>query len=183
MTQESIKPSPQKVKAIENFLLSTNLKQLHHFWGVVNYYRHFIPNCAKTLHLLNALLSLGKSNKRPINWTIKIQKLFATIKFKISSLTLLSYPVPDAITTIFVDTSETSRGAVLQKKHGDAWKLLAFFSQTFLQSQRSYLTFDCELLAIYLAICYFCYFVDGQQFIVCINHALFIHPSPRQLRH
>ena len=187
VTQEAITPLPQKVEAIENFLPPTNLKQLRRFLGVVNYYRRFIPNCADTLRPLNALLSPGKPNKRPINWTTETQEAFATIKSEL----LLSYPIPDAVTAIFVDASETGCGAVLQQKHGDAWKPLAFFSQTFSQTQRSYSTFDRELLAIYLAIRHFRYFVDGRQFIVYTDHAplchaLFIrsrHSSPRQLRH
>ena len=191
VTQEGIKPLPQKVEVIENFLPSTNLKQLRRFLGMVNYYRRFIRNCADTLRLLNAVLSPSKPNKRPIDWTTETQKAFATIKFQLSASTLLSYPIPDAVTAIFVDASETGYRAVLQQKHGDAWKPLAFFSQTFSQTQRSYSTFDRELLAIYLAIGHFHYFVDGRQFIVYTDHAplchaLFTrsrHSSPRQLRH
>ena len=85
-------------------------------------------------------------------------------------------PIPDAVTAIFVDASETNCGAVLQQKHGDAWKPLAFFSQTFSQTQRSYSTFDRELLAIYLAIRPFRYFVDGRQFIVYANHGPYATP-------
>ena len=191
VTQEGIKPLPQKVEVIENFLPPTNLKQLRRFLGMVNYYRRFIPNCADTLRPLNALLSPGKPNKKTIDWTTETQKAFATIKSQLSASTLLSYPIPDAVTAIFVDASETGCGAVLQQKHGDAWKPLAFFSQTFSQAQRSYSTFDRELLAIYLAIRHFRYFVDGRQFIVYTDHAplchaLFTrsrHSSPRQLRH
>ena len=162
------------------------IKQLRRFLGMVNYYRRFIPNCTDTLRPLNALLSPGKPNKRPIDWTTETQKAFATIKSQLSASTLLSYPIPDAVTAIFVDASETGCGVVLQQKHGDAWKPLAFFSQTFSQTQRSYLTFDRELLAIYFAIRHFRYFVDGRQFIVYTDHALFTrsrHSSPRQLRH
>ena len=183
VTQEGIKPLPQKVEAIENFLLPTNLKQLRRFLGMVNYYRRFIPNCADTLRPLNALLSPGKPNERPIDWTTETQQAFATIKSQLSASTLLSYPVPDAVTAIFVDASKTGRGAVLQQKHGDAWKPLAFFSQTFSQAQRSYSTFDRELLAIYLAIRHFRYFVDGRQFIVYTDHASLCHALFTRSRH
>ena len=198
VTQESIKPLPQKVEEIENFLPPTNLKQLRlkqlnlkQFLGMVNYYRRFIPNGADALRPLNALLSPGKPNKRPIDWTTETQRVFATIKSQRSASILLSYPIPDATTAIFIDASETGCGAVLQQKHGDTWRPLAFFSQIFSQTQRSYLTFGRELLAIYLAIRHFRNFVDGRQFIVYTDHAslchaLFTrsrHSSPRQLRH
>ena len=172
VTQEGIKPLPQKVEGIENFLPSTNSKQLRRFWGMVNYYRRFIPNCAGTLRPLNALLPLGKFNKRPIDWTTETHIVFATIKSKLSASTLLSCPIPDAVTVIFTDANETVCAAVLQQKHADAWKPLAFFSQTFSQIKRSYLTFDRQLLAIYLAIRHFRYFADGRQFIVYTDHAL-----------
>ena len=158
---------------------------------MVNYYRRFIPNYGDTLRPLNALLSPGKPNKRPINWTTETQKAFATTKSQLNASTSLSYPIPNAISAMFVDASKTGCGAVLQQKHGDAWKPLAFFSQTFSQTQRSYLTFDRELLAIYLAIRHFRCFVDSQQFIVYTDHApmchaLFTrsrHSSSPQLRH
>ena len=79
VTQEGIKPLPQKVEAIENFLPPTNLKQLRRFLGMVNYYGCFIPNCADILRQLNALLSPGKPNKKPIDWKAETQKAFATI--------------------------------------------------------------------------------------------------------
>ena len=88
VTQEGIKPLPQKVEAIENFLPPTNLKQLRRFLGMVNYYRRFIPNCADTLRPLNALLSPGKPNKKTIDWTTETQKAFATIKSQLSASTL-----------------------------------------------------------------------------------------------
>ena len=153
---------------------------------MINYYHHFIPNCTYTLCPLNALLSPGKPNKRLIDWTTETQKAFATIKSQLNASTLLSYLIPNAITAIFVDVSETGCGAVLLQKHSDAWKPLAFFSQTFSQTQCSYLTFACELLAIYLAICHYCYFADGWQFIAYTDHAVFTrsrYSSPRQLRH
>ena len=120
VTQEGIKPLLQKVEAIENFLPPTNLKKLSRFLGMFNYYRHFIPNCADTLRLLNVLLSPSKPNKRSIDWTTETQQAFATIKSQLSASILLSYSVPDATTAVFVDVSETGCGAVLQQKHGNA---------------------------------------------------------------
>ena len=65
-------------------------------------------------------------------------------------------------------------------------KTAGIFSQTFSQTQCSYSTF--ELLAIYLAISHFRYYVDGRQFIVYTDYTppcstRSRHSSLRQLRH
>ena len=55
-------------------------------------------------------------------------------------------------------------GAVLQQLAIDAWKPLAFFSKSFQAAEKKYSAFDRELLALYLVIRYFCYFLEGREF-------------------
>ena len=81
----------------------------------------------------------------------------------------------------------------LQQKTDKAenWTPLTFFSHSFNSTQSRYSTFDRELLAIYLAIKHFRYFVEGRTFAVFTDHAplckaLFSRSQnslPRQQRH
>ena len=101
------------------------------------------------------------------------------------------YPTPNAETALFVDASSTGCGAVLQQRVQNIWKPLSFFSHLFSSTQQRYATFDRELLAIYLAVRHFRYFVEGRKFAIFTDHApictaLFTrsqHSSPRQQRH
>ena len=68
------------------------------------------------------------------------------------------------------DASDTAVGAVLQQKIDDEWKPIAFFSRRMKPAETRYSTFDCKLLAMYLAIKHFQHFVEGRQFHVLTDH-------------
>ena len=97
----------------------------------------------------------------------------------------------DAPTTIMVDASDTAVGAVLQQQQGDTLVPLCFFSKKLQPAETRYSTFDRELLAAYLAVKHFRYFIEGRQFTLLTDHKPIVHalqtPSanstPRQTRH
>ena len=46
ISAEGIKPDPQKVKAIKDWYMPSNVKE-QSFFGSVNYLSHFVPQCFK----------------------------------------------------------------------------------------------------------------------------------------
>ena len=102
---------------------------------------------------------------------------------------LLFYPKPDAPTNIMTDASNTAVGAVLQQQINDTWTPIAFFSRTLKPVETRYSTFDCELLAVYLAIKHFRHFTERRQFHISTDHKPVIYAlnsnsdkyTPRQL--
>jgi hypothetical protein len=50
-------PTAENAAAIEACPAPQDIKQLQHFLDMVNFYHHFLPNCAKVLHPLTDLLS------------------------------------------------------------------------------------------------------------------------------
>ena len=81
-------------------------------------------------------------------------------------------------------------GASLDQLVDGEWRLLAFFCRKLLHAELKYSTFDRELLAIYLSIKHFCYFLEGRQFAVYTDHLPLTTAitsaadcSPRQARH
>ena len=89
------------------------------------------------------------------------------------------------------DASEYAVGAVLQQYIDGEWRPIALFSRKQHPPETRYSTFDRELLAVYLAIRHFQYFVKGREFFVLSDHkplsyALAFHSNqytPRQTRH
>ncbi len=61
-------------------------------------------------------------------------------------------------------------GVVLEQQIDGAWQPLAFFSQQFRKLERKYSTFDRELLAIYLSIRHFRYYLEGRAFTIFTDH-------------
>ena len=52
----------------------------------------------------------------------------------------------------------------------DTWQPLAFFSKSLRPAERTHSTFDRGLLALYLALRHFRYFLEGRQFTAYTDH-------------
>ena len=190
VNSRGVRPLDDKVSAIREFPQPSTQRKLREFMGLVNFYHRFIPHCAHTLQPLNDLLSKAHSNKQALQWNDQATQAFTNIKQAIADASLLVHPHPDAATHIMVDASDTAVGAVLQQKIDHQWQPLAFFSKKLTSTETKYSTFDRELLAIYLSIKHFQYFIEGRDFYVLTDHkplTFALHSnhnhSPRQLRH
>lgn len=67
---------------------------------------------------------------------------------------------------LFTDASDYAMGAALQQRTSRGWAPLAFYSKKLSAAQWKCSAFDRELLAIYKAIGYFRYTLEGRKFIV-----------------
>ena len=68
------------------------------------------------------------------------------------------------------DASDIAVGAVLQQYIDGTWHLVSFFSKKMKPAETRYNTFDCELLAINLAIQHFRHFLEGREFHVFTDY-------------
>src|SRR5678815_2640985 len=161
---------------------------------MVNFYHRFIPSAADILRPLNALLKpsrKGSSASTSIDWTDEARLAFSTIKEALASSVLLVFPSPTAPTRIHTDASDHAVGAVLQQYLEGEWRPLAFFSRKLQPPEVRYSAFGRKLLAIYLAIKHFRYFIDGREFHILTDHlpityairASTVKQSPRKARH
>ena len=186
-----IRPLEDKVQAIQNFPQPTTQRKLREFLGMVNFYRRFVPNCATILHPLNTLLSKTNSNAKTLVWCDAAITAFQQAKDALAEATLLVHPKSEAPTRIMTDASNVAVGAVLEQYVNDQWSPISYFSKALKPAEIKYSTFDRELLAIYLAIKHFRYFVEGRHFHVSTDHKPLIYAlpgrpdkySPRQVRH
>ena len=191
ITPQGILPLPEKVQAIADFERPTFIKTLRTYCGMIQYYNRFLPNIAQIMAPLNEILS-GKPRKNAqINWTPQAIKAFEEAKTALAQATLLHHPDPDLPTAIAVDASSTTVGAVLQQLHNTEWRPLAFFSKKMQPRERKYSTFGRELLAAYLAVKHFKYFVVGIPFTILTDHKPLVgamrkqheRDIPRESRH
>ena len=110
---------------------------------------------------------------------------------RLANTTLLFHPKPDAVVSITSDASDVAVGAVLQQSVHNQWQPIAYYSHKLSPTERRYSTYDRELLAVYLAIKHFRYYVEGRAFTVYTDHKPLIYSmntksersSPRQARH
>ena len=91
-------------------------------------------------------------------------------KKMLADATLLAHPDPQAPISIATDASDVAVCAVLQQYVRNTWVPLAFFSRKLKPPERKYSAFDRELLALYLGIRHFRYFLEGRPFTAFTDH-------------
>lgn len=165
-----ISPLKSKVGDIVAFPRPAKRKQLQRFLGMVNFYHRFIKSCSDIMIPLVKLVVTSTEHK-PLCWSQESNDAFTTIKSKLAECSLLCFPSHSGELSLMVDASDTAAGAVLQQKNSSGdFQPLSFFSKSFSLTERRYSTFGRELLAMYLAVKKFRYYLEGRKFVIFTDH-------------
>jgi len=105
----TIKPDPNKVKAIKEWPVPKSLKDLQSFLGAVNFLSKFIPQLSRLRVPLQGLCKKDVD----FTWSGAHQQAFEAIKAQVCDNALLSYYDKAAPIFIEVDASGQGLGAVL----------------------------------------------------------------------
>jgi hypothetical protein len=96
---------------------------------------------------------------------------FEEARHSLSSTAVLEHPATGADLSLVTDASSTHVGAViLQRRQGQAWRPLGFFSAQLNKAQVNYSTFDRELFVVVAPIKHFRYMLEGRAFTVFTDH-------------
>ena len=167
VNKDGILPLPSKVQAIRDFPRPSSIKGLQEFTGMANFYHRFLPHAATMMRPLYKAMS-GKT--KDLVWDKEMEKAFSDTKSAMAQASMLTHPVQDAPISLVTDASEVAVGAILQQQINNQWIPLAFFSRQLRDPETRYSAFDRELLAIYLAIRHFRFFLEGRVFTVFTDH-------------
>ena len=135
---------------------------------MINFYHCFLLRIADTLHPLYDLLSSGVN--KLLVWSAEATMAFEACKNLLADFVLLVFPVANVPTALTTDASDTAVGAVLEQFIDNSWQPLAFFSWKFRSPELKNSIFDHELLAMFLAVRHFRYFLEGRQFTLFTDH-------------
>ena len=139
-TPDGVKPSPDKVRAIENLEPPKDKKELHTFLGMATYMSSFIPNLADHTAPLRNLL---KENV-DFAWNPSHSKAFEKVKSLICTTTTLAYYDRNEPVVLHVDASSKGLGAALFQSN----KPIAFASKALTPAETRYANIERELLAV-----------------------------------
>ncbi len=161
---------PEKVKAVVEWPIPSDRKQLQWFLGFANYYRKFIWNyssVAAPLHMLT-------SSKVKFFWTPEVDQAFKRLKVCFTTAPILTLPDPKRQFIVEVDTYDVGVGAVPSQLSVSDNKLhpCAYLSRKLSPSERKYDIGNRELLAIKVALEEWRHWLEGaeQPFIVWTDH-------------
>ena len=163
----SIEPDREKLRAILDFPVPKDVRGLRRFLGMANFYRSFIPSCARLQAPLTKLL--GKS--AVWQWGPEQQEAFCRLSSAIAETAQLRLPDLTRPFVVQTDASDLGLGAVLLQEYDGVLQPLAFASRSLVPAEKNYSVTEKECLAIVFALRKFDVYLDGTKFVVQTDHS------------
>lgn len=145
-SMNGVEPDQRLVKAVQDFSIPKNIKNLQSFLGLANYYRQFIKNFAKKAGPLYSLLkgSISSSNRKDLDWNESCDEAFEILKNALTTSPVLAYPDFEKDFSITCDASIEGLGAVLEQDK----RVIVYASRTLLDTEKRWSATELELNAV-----------------------------------
>src|SRR5438445_5854799 len=145
VSSDGIKMDEPKVKAVLNWPIPTNVRQVRAFLGLGNFYCHFIKDYAILAQPLTDLTQKDKA----FTFGEKEEQAFRALKDAFTKAPILQYPDQDREFRLETDASEFAVGGVLSVKcDNQQFHPVAYMSHSMTPPERNYHIHDKEMLAI-----------------------------------
>ncbi|MES9971177.1 MAG: ribonuclease H family protein, partial [Candidatus Thiodiazotropha sp.] len=154
ISKDGISPPADRLKAVSDYPVPQNVKQLKRFLGLMNWFRKYIRNYSATANCLYALLRKGVRYV----WNEEQQKAFDSLKAALLTSEALAFPRFDLPFYLGVDTSSLGIGYYLYQKHisddtgTENLRVVRFGSKSLSHYQTSYGPTKLELLGVVTSI-------------------------------
>lgn len=165
--KEGLHISGERVKAITDVPIPTNIQEIKAFLCLVNYYGKFVGSLSTIAGPLYDLL------KKSVQfcWKSEQERAFDKIKKSILSNNVLTHYKTELQLIVACDASPRGIGEVLSHRFPDGGeKPITFASSTLNESETKYAQIDKEALALVFAVRYFHQYVYGRHFILITDH-------------
>jgi len=152
ITAEGLKPNPRITEAVRSFPVPESVQGVRRFLGMASYYRRFIPRFAKIARPLHHLTAKDV----PFQWSPECETAFATLKEKLVTPPVLTYPRFGEKFTLETDASVLGLGAVLSQKQADQrLQPIAYASRALNPAEKNYSVTELETLGVVWGISHF----------------------------
>ena len=168
---EGIKKSPDYVEKVLQVDKPRTVKDMRKFLGLINFQRKFIERCSELTACLTEW-TVG-AGSRKVEWSEEMEGAFCKLKELVAKDVMLTYPdYSDSAEKmeLYVDASGSACGACLMQKRDGEYRVIAYASMTFSDTERRYSATDRELAALRWGINNFRCFLAGVAFLVFSDH-------------
>ncbi|XP_036142141.1 uncharacterized protein LOC118645372 [Monomorium pharaonis] len=166
ISEQGIQPNPNRIEKVKTYPVPRNPKEIKQFLGLVGYYRKFIKDFSMIAKPLTRLLQKSST----FQWTNEQQHSFESLKSKLITQPVLSYPDWNRPFVLTTDAFNEAIGAILSQGTIGKDKPLAFASRTLNKAETRYSTTEKELLAIVWATKHFRQYLYGKKFTIVTHH-------------
>ncbi|CAG9830063.1 unnamed protein product [Diabrotica balteata] len=161
INENGICPNKDNVKAIAEYPVPTDTKQVHRFLGLASYFRRFIQNFSI---IAKPLYDLLRKNVK-FEFTMTHLQAFENLKSKLTSEPILAVYDPSRETELHCDASQVGYGSILlQKQSDDKFHPVFFFSKRTTDYESRYHSYELECLSIVYALKRFHVYLQGIPF-------------------
>ena len=161
-----IHPTRNKVLAINQAPIPTNITQLRAFVGLINYYGKFIPQAAARMAPLYKLLEKDHT----WGWTEECDSAFQSCKEMLTSDAVLVHYDSTKPIRLACDASSYGLGAVLSHVFDDGKHPVAFASRKLSKAEQNYSQIKKEALALIFGVKKFHKYLFGRCFTLVTDH-------------
>uniref|UniRef100_H3H5J1 Reverse transcriptase domain-containing protein n=1 Tax=Phytophthora ramorum TaxID=164328 RepID=H3H5J1_PHYRM len=167
--KRGLRADPSKVKAIVDWPVPKNQKDLRKWLGLANYLHKYSENYADMARPLSNLL------KKDVEWAwdTEHQVAFEAVKESLLHAPILALPDPDCPFSVVCDASDFAIGcALLQADTEGRERVIAFESRQLKAAEKNYPVHDKELLAMKYALVKFrVHLLGSKPFVNFTDHA------------
>ncbi|CAC5407757.1 unnamed protein product [Mytilus coruscus] len=167
--ENGIATDEEKIKAVKDWPIPKNVKQVRSFVRLCSYCRRFVPKCSSKAKPLHKLTELNTKFK----WDEICQMSFDTLKQALISSPISAFPREEGLFIIDADTSQYGMGSVLSQIQDGIENVISYFSKTFSKPERQYCVTRKELFTMVSSIKNFHHYLYGRHFLVRTDHGAF----------
>ena len=138
-----VEVDPEKIRAVKQWPIPTNVREVRGFLGLTGYYRRFVQHYGSMAAPLTQLLKLGA-----FKWNEEAQEAFEKLQRAMMTLPILALLDFNAPFEVETDASGYGIGAVLMQNK----RPIAFYSHTLALRDRSKPVYERELMAVVMAV-------------------------------
>ena len=159
VSQNGIHTDMDKIKDVLDWPVPRTVKQVKSLVGLAAYYKRFIASFGE---ICKPLYQLCEKNRKFV-WTDECQKAIDTLKEKLTTAPILSYPLEGYEFVLDTDASQFTVGAILSQEPNGEERVIAYMSKTMNKHELQYCTTRKELLAVVTALKHFHHYLLGQK--------------------
>jgi transposase InsO family protein len=162
ISAEGVKPSEDKILAVQQFPQPTNIHEVRQFLGLAGYFRKFIKGFGEIAKPLTNLLRKDV----PWQWTIEETKAFTELKDRLTERPLLALYDPKLETELHTDASSRGIGGILLQWQFNprVLKPVAYFSRQTAPEEKFLHSYELETLAVVCSLKKFRIYLLGLDF-------------------
>ena len=145
ISKDGIRTDPEKINKVLEWPVPKNSKELMSFLGFAGYYRRFVKDFSRIAQPLNVL---KQADKKTWSWGQEHHQAFNTLKQRLCTAPILSYPDFQKPFELHIDASSDGLGAVLYQEQQGVNHVVAFASRSLRQSEKRYPAHKREFLGL-----------------------------------